>query len=246
MSHQISLLRLKSEADDWFILGATDEAFARYRLYDSLANDTLMQQRTILHFYQPMSSGADQLAELTAKLQQQQQLLREYEQQQRNLPTSATLDENEEVQLLRNEITALRQKLEGLQRQTENPSPDKGILRLTSSKNGSVTYFGDLTRGKANGEGIGYWKSGSTYEGTWKDNQRHGKGVFIWADGEKYEGEYHNDQRHGYGIYIAKAGRYEGQWLNDMRHGEGYLYEASGKLKVHGVWEKDKLVKTLK
>jgi hypothetical protein len=150
------------------------------------------------------------------------------------------------VQLLRNEITALRQKLEGLQRQAENTSPDKGILRFASSKNGSVTYFGDLARGKANGEGIGYWKSGSTYEGTWKDNQRHGKGVFIWADGEKYEGEYHNDQRHGYGIYIAKAGRYEGQWLNDMRHGEGYLYEASGKLKVHGIWEKDKLVKTLK
>lgn len=246
MSHQIQLLELKSEADDLFIRGNNDEAFSHYQQYDSLANDTLLNLRTAQYRQPATSSSTDQIAELTAKLHRQEQLLREYEVQKENHEANIASGSADDVRLLQNEIAALKHKLAALQNHSEVPATSKGILRFASSKNGSVTYFGDLARGKANGEGFGYWKSGSTYEGMWKDNQRHGKGVFSWADGEKYEGEYQNDQRHGYGIYTAKAGRYEGQWLNDMRHGEGYLYETNGKLKTHGIWQKDKLVKTLK
>ncbi|MFN3841402.1 MAG: MORN repeat-containing protein [Cyclobacteriaceae bacterium] len=245
LSHQVRLLQLKSEADNQFILGNLDVAMAHYQEYDSLASDTLMQFRIARHRNPAATSLSEQATEFTAQPQHQQHVLREYPNKKANSEANNAGSATDETRLLQNEIAELKQKLATLQDLQETAS-GKGILRFTSSKNGSVTYFGELAKGKANGEGFGYWKSGSSYEGTWKDNLRHGKGVFTWADGEKYEGEYLNDQRHGFGIYTAKAGRYEGQWLNDMRHGEGYLYEANGKLKVHGIWNNDKLIKTVK
>lgn len=244
----LEYLKIKAEADELFILGNQDLALTRYSFIDSVYGDSLVSKRSVLLTSTDEASLNEQVFSLQRKLERATSLLNAYEKQEKgsNL-TNPELEElrNNESKLL-NEIFALKEKLNQIQREERNIHEEKGVINFTGNRNGSITYFGDLQNGKANGTGFGYWKSGSTYEGHWKDNMRHGKGTFLWADGEKYTGEYVNDQRQGYGIYTAKAGRYEGEWLNDMRHGEGKLYEPNGKLKVHGVWEKDKLVKTIK
>ena len=34
------------------------------------------------------------------------------------------------------------------------------------------------------------YKSGSTYNGTWKDGEKHGHGIYKWADGDIYDGDW--------------------------------------------------------
>ncbi len=236
---------LKSTADDLFISGRTEEALEMYRKYDSLTLDSMEITRYSQARAMSNSQDSIRLAKLQAQLDRTSSLLRTYE--NIDSPTAEiVIVEAETDKRLELQIQILEQSLMASNKEIEKLKTGKGVIQFSSSKNGSVTYLGDLLNGKANGKGYGLWKSGSAYDGNWKDNMRHGEGVFIWADGEKYEGEYQNDQRHGYGVYVAKAGRYEGQWKEDMRHGEGKLYEANGKFKLQGIWEKDKLVTTVK
>jgi hypothetical protein len=242
---KLEKLALRTEADNNFIAGNYDEAMMLYSRLDSLTGDSLRQMRS-RQIPEGDSAGiSGQLRQLTAKLRQTMALLEQYRQSGPKTPKDTAtihapppLTDNQALAELQEKLAAAQQEIHRLK--------NKGVIRFTSSKNGKVTYFGDLENNMANGEGFGYWITGSTYEGTWKNNKRHGKGVFVWADGEKYEGDYQEDQRHGYGIYTSKSGRYEGYWAHDMRHGEGRLYEPNGKLKVHGIWEKDKLIKTIK
>ncbi len=237
---------LRAEADNYFISGSYDEAFILYRQLDSLTGDSLLLIRSKQIPEGDSAAVSEQLSQLTAKLRQTMALLEQYRQVSLASQTDSSKFTETKPDTEHAELTMLREKLAAAQKEINQLKNNRGVIRFTSSKNGKVTYFGDLENNMANGKGFGYWSSGSTYEGTWKNNRRHGKGIFIWADGEKYEGDYQDDQRHGYGIYTSKAGRYEGYWANDMRHGEGKLYEPNGKLKVHGIWEKDKLVKTIK
>jgi hypothetical protein len=247
LNADLSLMETRTKADELFMAGDHDAAFSLYRQIDSLTTDSLEKKRVKQRFFQQTSSEADQLATLSQKLERTTALLGQYQARE-------SADENNDgdhktnyrEQELEAEARSLKEKLLAAQKEIEAVRNSQGIIRFSSTKNGSVTYFGKLRNGKADGTGFGYWTSGSSYDGQWRDNLRHGKGQFLWVDGEKYEGEYKYDQRNGYGVYTAKAGKYEGQWLNDMRHGEGKLYEPNGKLKVHGVWEKDKLVTTIK
>jgi hypothetical protein len=121
------------------------------------------------------------------------------------------------------------------------------FLNLISSKGKQFEYLGDIENQKANGYGIGIYESGSIYKGYWKDNQRHGKGIFTWKDGERYDGHYAADLRHGEGTYIWKNGeKYTGEWKEDQRHGKGTIFKKNGKIKNSGVWEADKLIKSVK
>jgi len=124
----------------------------------------------------------------------------------------------------------------------------KELLRFPSVKKGEeVVYVGEVKDGMAHGDGFGVWHSGSTYDGEWSENLRHGHGEFTWPDGERYAGQYMNDRRTGKGTYYWKNGqRWEGEWLDDMRHGSGTLYDTQGKVRVKGIWEKDKLVKNVR
>lgn len=122
----------------------------------------------------------------------------------------------------------------------------RGLLRFPSAKGGTVRYVGDISDGMATGSGYGVWSTGSIYEGEWLENRKHGTGTYTWPDGERYEGEFRDDKRAGAGTYRWKDGRrWVGGWLDDMRHGEGVLYEASGRVRVRGRWERDKLVQEL-
>ncbi len=243
---EMSTLQMRVDADELFLNGKIPDAMVLYRMIDSLTRDSIQRQRQQLSNQYEISTDSEKLEMLSRKLESTTALLRAYQAQKTDQKDFIVIEQTGEILELQEEISALKEKLAAAQKEIDQVKTRRGIIRFETSKNSAVTYFGDLENGKANGTGFGYWKSGSTYEGNWKDNQRHGKGSFTWADGERYEGDYLNDKRHGYGIYFAKAGKYEGQWENDMRHGEGYLYEPNGKLKVHGVWEKDKLVKTIK
>jgi hypothetical protein len=246
LQSDFSTIKLRAMADDLFIEGQTDDALALYRQYDSLANDSL----EIMRYSRQIKTGSTfqdslKLARMQRQLERATTMLRQFENME-SPTTEIVLVETETDKSLELQIQILEHNLMTANQEIEKLKKGKGVIQFPTSKNGSVTYLGDLRNGMANGRGFGYWKSGSSYDGQWKDNMRHGEGVFIWADGEKYEGEYQNDQRHGYGVYMAKAGRYEGQWKEDMRHGEGKLYEANGKFKLQGIWEKDKLVTTVK
>ncbi|HMP93340.1 MAG TPA: hypothetical protein PKD90_10740, partial [Phnomibacter sp.] len=103
-----------------------------------------------------------------------------------------------------------------------------------------IKYVGEWKNGMANGEGIGFFETGSVYKGQWQNNLRHGSGIFTWPDGEQYEGNYLLDKRHGFGKYIWKTGLwYEGEWANDERHGEGTLYAKNGQPRYSGIWKND-------
>lgn len=247
MNSELFNLQIRAEADELFLQGMEKEAMALYGEYDLLTTDSLQKKRSGLIKSRTSADDSLQVAELRRRLDRTTTLLREYQKMEQAEDTTiiheVVIDNSMELEM---EIILLEEQLEEAIQEIEYLRNGRGFLTFSSSKNGSVTYFGDIHNGQANGKGFGYWTSGSTYDGYWLNNMRHGKGVFIWADGIKYEGDYLNDQRHGFGIYIAKAGKYEGQWRQDMRHGEGKLYEPNGKLKLQGVWENDKLVKTIK
>lgn len=121
------------------------------------------------------------------------------------------------------------------------------LLRFKGENNAEISYVGEIRDGKANGIGYGVWSTGSSYEGEWRDNKRHGPGKHRYPDGARYEGMYVNDLREGDGTYFYKNGqKWIGPWKDNLRHGTGILYEANGKVRVKGVWEKDRLVSEIK
>lgn len=116
-------------------------------------------------------------------------------------------------------------------------------LSFTNEKGDLIYYLGETQEGKANGGGVGIWKTGSIYKGEWKDNKRHGEGTYEWSDGHKYIGEFENDKRQGEGKYIWPSGeRYEGEWKDGKRNGYGILYDKDGNIQFEGRWNNDKIL----
>lgn len=125
--------------------------------------------------------------------------------------------------------------------------PTRGLIRFATTNRATITYVGALRDGQAHGYGYGVWSTGSAYEGEWRENQRHGPGRHRYPDGARYEGIYARDLREGLGTYHYPNGqRWEGPWVDNLRHGEGILYEANGEVRVRGVWERDRLVRTIR
>lgn len=121
------------------------------------------------------------------------------------------------------------------------------LLRFPGSNGSQITYVGEVREGQANGVGYAVWSTGSSYEGEWRGNRRHGEGRHVYPDGARYEGRYRDDGREGQGIYFYRNGqRWEGPWQDNLRHGEGVLYEANGRVRVRGVWERDRLLREIK
>lgn len=132
------------------------------------------------------------------------------------------------------------------QKSQKEEKSNSEYLTFKSSKDHELHYVGEISDGKANGNGTAIFDTGSRYKGEWKNNLRDGQGVFYWNDGQYYEGQYKNDLRTGTGSYFWPNGeKYIGEWKKDKRHGEGTFYHKNGKI-VKGVWKKDKLVKEFK
>jgi len=248
VTQRADMLRQWIDADEAFIDGDRERALIIYAgLAEATGDSSLLRQRAAFDSTErtegdtPASITRD-YARLAARLARTEALLNEVREQEESsdpalFETVAELERTVDRQLA--EIDRLRLELE-----RRRP---RALLRFAAQKGGEIVYVGDTQEGRAHGTGYGVWSTGSTYEGEWEDNRRHGQGRFRWKDGETYDGEYQQDLRSGRGTYVFKSGeRWEGEWLDDMRHGEGVLYDARGRVRVHGRWEKDKLVDTFK
>lgn len=117
-------------------------------------------------------------------------------------------------------------------------------LTFMSGAGNETYYVGEVSRGKADGNGVALLSTGSRYEGEWMKNQKHGQGTFYWNDGAYYEGSYRNDHRNGKGTYHFPDGsKFVGEWRDDVRQGPGVYYNKKGKPVTRGVWDNDQLVK---
>lgn len=241
---QASLHDLRSRADQAFCDGAFAEALDLYGELSARTGDSslYLQRAERVSAWKastdPDSSLEGTLLSLGAQNTMLQEQLREHAQERRAL----------EARLLRESDAAREAQPSPVPTAGTPPAPATSLLRMrTGKKNEEVIYLGGTHNGKAEGFGIGVWRSGSVYEGDWVGGQRHGEGVFQWADGERYEGGYINDKRTGQGTYHWQNGqRWTGQWENDMRHGPGVLYETNGKVRVEGTWQKDRLLSSSK
>ncbi len=249
-SQRADMLRQWIDADEAFIDGDRELAMIIYAgLAEATGDSSLLRQRSVFDSTersdgQTPASAARDYARLAARLERTESLLAEVRDQQRDSGAGPGLDEA--ITDLERTVDRQLAEIDRLRRELER-RPTGALLRFTAEKGAEVAYLGDVENGQASGLGFGVWTTGSTYEGRWAHNRRHGRGSFRWKDGETYDGDYVEDKRTGSGSYVFKSGeRWEGEWLDDMRHGEGILYDAKGKVRVHGRWEKDKLVETFK
>ena len=253
MQHDLLLARVA--ADACFLDG--DHARAM-DLYDSIARVTgdtsLLEQRRV--FIMALAGNNDEEehnrwhAQLESRLTKAEQLLNKYRRMENDLTKGRerlAMEERQLQEAFGGQIELQQQELERTRRELDARMLVKVIRFINAKKGTEVIYLGEVRNEMANGRGIGVFRTGSVYEGQWKDNKRHGIGDFTWPDGDRYVGSYVDDKRTGVGEYHWNNGqRWEGIWLDDMRHGEGVLYEADGRIRVKGVWAKDKLVETIK
>ncbi|MBA3900112.1 MAG: hypothetical protein H0X62_07870 [Bacteroidetes bacterium] len=235
-------LEQKSFADELFIAGALDSSMAEYHKLFSEADE--------IGFFKKRSELKHQIEE-EQKEAKRKELERksEFSQLQRTLEIQLFLTE-EKHKLINDSLSNnLKKQIAELSEQVEQKEaelkeiPAMQKLNFTNSKGSKIKYFGEVLNGKAFGQGVGIWNTGSVYEGEWKDNLRHGKGKYEWPDGERYEGEYVNGQRTGQGTYYWKNGdKYEGYWKEDRRNGFGVVYDEEGKVKFKGEWKNDELI----
>ncbi|MBX3102039.1 MAG: hypothetical protein KF690_05985 [Bacteroidetes bacterium] len=236
--------KLKSEADERF-LANEPMAMEIYRQLDSISSRTGRLFPLRKTQWERRQYRTQQLSALRSLLKQQQQELMQSHTQRDSLAQSLhqvevswesaqqmTSQLQEKLQDSLHQLTALnRHLLENIR-----------LAEFTSPKGSHVYYLGELSDGKAHGQGVGIWATGGIYIGQWLNNTRHGRGTYQWADGERYEGDFIHDRRTGSGTYYWKSGEYFiGQWLNDARQGPGKLYKPDGKLRVEGLWHKDEL-----
>ena len=106
-----------------------------------------------------------------------------------------------------------------------------GTPKLYRYQNGD-TFKGRLDNDKQR-QGPGVYrenKTGSVYDGDWKDNMRHGVGVLTFASGLEYSGEFFKDSIHGQGtVTLIDSSVYTGSFFNGLFHGNGTLEDSATK-----------------
>ena len=185
----------------------------------------------------------EELASDTMSLQQYKMQLTERNDEVKELKDQKdSIDEtlNDQLSSVQNEKDSLLEVVQKKEKALKRKEDIK-VISFKSTKGDQVHYLGEVENGKANGGGIGIWRTGSIYKGKWKNNKRHGEGTFEWADGQKYEGDFKNDVRTGKGTYYWPSGEmYEGEFRNNRREGQGTLYDPDGNVSFKGKWKDDK------
>ena len=97
----------------------------------------------------------------------------------------------------------------------------------------SNVYYGMLSEGQKEGNGVLRWQTGDRYTGEFKNGRMHGWGTYEWAGGNCYCGQYENGKRCGSGTYFWPDGsRYTGDFLDGAFHGQGVHQYANGDMYV--------------
>ena len=107
-------------------------------------------------------------------------------------------------------------------------------------------YVGEFKDDKINGQGTHIFSNGEKYVGEFKDDKRNGQGTYIFPGGGKYVGEFKDDKINGLGTFTFPNGeKYVGEHKNGFFDGEGVMYAGDGRVLSSGIWEKNKLVKSI-
>ena len=88
-------------------------------------------------------------------------------------------------------------------------------------------YEGEMMRNEREGRGKLSFRSGTVYEGEFKQNLCHGEGIQFWTNGKKcYEGQWVKGWWHGKGKEFCFDGslRYEGEFNENCYDGEGIKF----------------------
>ena len=101
------------------------------------------------------------------------------------------------------------------------------------------TFEGDFKNGEYV-KGRYVFKSGSIYDGSFKDEKLNGVGDYKFSNGDSYIGNFKNGLKHGEGVYKWKNGnRFDGNWIEDIKEGKGKFTYIDGRKKI-GEWKEDK------
>ncbi len=85
-------------------------------------------------------------------------------------------------------------------------------------------YIGEMSDGRACGNGTFCWNNGGCFEGTWTADGKSRYGVLYWDDSQKprHVGEWTDEKLNGYGCMISESGQLTvGFWENGT-----YLYKS--------------------
>ena len=83
------------------------------------------------------------------------------------------INENKNLELLRNDISSLYDKLSKRFDKLEINNINKQEIKFSDGK-----YIGQVVTGLAEGKGTWYGNKGDRYEGEWRNNKKEGKGIF--------------------------------------------------------------------
>lgn len=250
---RLSEWQRKSAADDLFFLGEYEKAIAQYRTLSGADISELLENRN--RWVAERDSLQETLSVLISELDQTHS--------DKDLFIQELKERNNLLANYNRRIDSLEQVFEGLQEQLRTErlavqereikealeadlqkdpllSGPMDTLIFQNNDNARIFYFGQVSNGKANGQGTGLWDEGGYYFGNWLNNRRHGKGFFLWPEGDRYEGEYKDDLRHGEGTYHwANGDYYAGNWTNNKRQGQGTLFNQDGGVVFSGIWNND-------
>lgn len=113
------------------------------------------------------------------------------------------------------------------------------------AKSGYTAYYGEVEKGKANGTGILYTKTGEIrYDGAFENSEYQGTGS-LYEDGcLRYQGEFAHNVYQGEGRLYRTNGsmEYEGNFKEGEKSGEGKLYDSSNNLIYTGSFQTDELM----
>lgn len=117
--------------------------------------------------------------------------------------------------------------------------------RGTLTRADGYKYEGEWRYDKRNGKGTLH-NQGNKIVGTFIDDKLNGHGTAYLFNGDKYVGEFLDGKYHGRGRYVEIGlGTYVGELRQNKNHGQGILYSPTGSIISQGIWENDKLIRSI-
>lgn len=187
--NEIEKLKTLQLADDYFFKGDYNQAKISYtsilNTYDLSETEKIRVQQKIDRITEVETTKEV----LTDEIRAYQFTLRNKEGEIDSLKqvlSNVRNENHDELASLNRRIELLEEELKQ-KKKTLARKEDVQVISFKNEKGDIIHYLGEVENGKANGGGIGIWKTGGIYKGDWKENKRHGEGEYEWADGHRYK-----------------------------------------------------------